>query len=67
MLDKYNPLVKTFRKARDLLQQYNGIDVNVCIIGAQKGDPIQYEMPTADELALLIVGDYSTETVNVIL
>ena len=67
MLDKYNPLVETFRKARDLLQQYNGIDVNVRIIGAHKGDPIQYEMPTADELALLIVGDYSTETVNVIL
>jgi len=61
MLDKYNPLVKKFRKARDLLEQYNGIDVTVRIIGAGKDDPIQYEMPSADELAMLIVGDYSIE------
>ncbi|CAO2038896.1 unnamed protein product [Urochloa humidicola] len=61
MLDQYNPLVKKFRFARDLLKEYNGIDVSIRIIGADKNDPVQFEMPNSDELALLIVGDISLE------
>jgi len=61
MLDQYNPLVKKFRQARDLLEQYKGIDISVRIVGAKKGDPIQYEMPHTEELAMLIVGDLSLE------
>ncbi|RCV06619.1 hypothetical protein SETIT_1G177200v2 [Setaria italica] len=44
----------------------NNTDLDIGIIKELKEmldtyDPVQYEMPTANELALLIVGDYSTE------
>jgi len=61
MLDQYNPLVKIFRHARDLLEEHKGIDISIRILGAEKGDPIQYEMPNSKELAMLIVGDITTE------
>jgi hypothetical protein len=61
MLDKCNPLVKKFRHARDLLEENNGIDISIHIIGAQKGDPTQYEMPNTEDLAMLIVGDLNLE------
>lgn len=40
MLDHHNPLVKTFRRARDLLEEHKGIDISIRIIGANKGDQI---------------------------
>jgi hypothetical protein len=61
MLDQYNPLVKIFRHARDLLEEHKGIDISIRIIGAYKGDTIQYEMPHTEELAMLIVGDLNVE------
>ncbi|KAJ1272975.1 hypothetical protein BS78_06G244600 [Paspalum vaginatum] len=61
MLDQTNPLVKVFRHAHDLLEEHNGIDVSIRIIGAKKGDRVQYEMPHGEELAILIVGDMSLE------
>jgi hypothetical protein len=61
MLDSNNPLVKTFRQARDLLEKHNGVDISICIIGANKGDQIQYEMPHSEELAILILSDTSLE------
>ncbi|RCV17669.1 hypothetical protein SETIT_3G238100v2 [Setaria italica] len=61
MLDNCNPLVKVFRHARDLLEQHRGIYVSIHILGADKGGPIQYEMPHTEELAMLIVGDLSLE------
>jgi hypothetical protein len=67
MLDKCNPLVKKFRHARDLLEENNGIDISIRIIGAQKGDPTQYEMPNTEDLAMLIVGDLNLEKTREIL
>ena len=61
MLDKCNPLVKIFRHARDLLEEHNGIDISIRILGAEKGDPIQYELPHTEALAMLIVGDLNLE------
>ena len=61
MLDESNPLVKIFHHARDLLDQHQGIDISIRIIGANKGDQIQYEMPHPDELAILIVGNMLLE------
>ena len=61
MLDNNNPLVKIFRHARDLLEKHNGVDISIKIIGTNKGDKIQYEMPHSEELAMLIVGDVSLE------
>lgn len=61
MLDNNNPLVKIFRHARDLLEEHNGIDISIRIIGANKGDKVQYEMPHCEDLAMLIVGDLNLE------
>src|SRR5438132_12425687 len=59
MLDESNPLVKIFHHARDFLDLNKGIDISIRIIGACKGDQMQYEMPHPDELAILLVGDIS--------
>jgi len=61
MLDQHNPLVKIFRHARDLFEEHKGIDISIRILGANKGDPIQYEMPYSEDLAMLIVGDITAE------
>jgi len=61
MLDEYNPLVKIFRQAHDFLEEHKGIDISIRIVGADKADRIQYEMPHQEELAMLIVGDLSLE------
>lgn len=61
MLDQHNPLVKTFRHARDLLEEHKSIDVSIRIIGANKGDPIQYEMPHTEDLAMLVAGELNLE------
>lgn len=61
MFDEYNPLVKTFRYARDLFEEHKGVDFSIRIIGADKGDPIQYEMPHTEDLAILIVGELNLE------
>lgn len=43
------------------MKQHNGVDVSIRIIGASKGDPIQYEMPSTDDLAVLIIGDLTID------
>ena len=61
MLDEYNPLVKQFRMARDLLARHGDQRVAVRIVGATKDDPVQFDVQVADELAALVVGDFSLE------
>jgi len=43
------------------LQQHKGIDISIRILGADKGDAVQYEMPHPEDLAMLIVGDLTLE------
>ena len=62
MLDEHNPLVKKFRMARDRLKEYPDENLAIRIIGARDGDPVQYNLPTCDELALLVVADFSLDT-----
>jgi hypothetical protein len=31
-------------------------------VGAREGDPVQYNLPTTDDLAMLVVGDSSLDT-----
>ena len=33
MLDQYNPIVKEFRHARDILREHEGVDVSIRIVG----------------------------------
>ena len=61
MLDEHNPFAKKFRAARDRLQGYENEEFVIRIVGASEGDPVQYNLPTTDELAMLVVGDFSLE------
>jgi hypothetical protein len=62
MLDEHNPFTKKFRTARDILSDYEDGDFIIRIVGAREGDPVQYNLPTTDELAMLVCGDLSLDT-----
>jgi hypothetical protein len=61
MLDDYNPLAKQFRIARDRLQEARDQEFVIRIVAPRDGDPPQYSLPTVDQLAMLVVGDFSPE------
>jgi hypothetical protein len=59
MLDEHNPLVQQFRMARDLLAQHGNQRIGIRIVGAEREDPLQFNLPTSNEIVGLIVGDFS--------
>ena len=61
MLDEHNPLAKKFRAARDRLKDHESEEFIIRILGAAEGDPVQYNLPSTDELAMLVVGDFSLD------
>jgi len=61
MLDQYNPIVKEFRHARDILREHEGVDVSIRIVGTDGQELTEREMPNINELAILIVGELSLE------
>jgi hypothetical protein len=62
MLDSHNPFAKKFRIARERLEDHPKEEFIIRLIGARDGDPIQYNLPMTDGLAMIIVGDFSLET-----
>jgi hypothetical protein len=62
MLDTHNPFAKKFRIAKERLTEHADEEFIIRIIGAKEGDPVQYDMPTTDDLAMLVIGDFSLET-----
>ncbi|XP_022722231.1 uncharacterized protein LOC111279552 [Durio zibethinus] len=59
MLDEHNPLVKVFRMARDRFKETDFHLVKIRLLGKRKGDSTQYNLPSASEVAAIIVGDRS--------
>ncbi|XP_072058078.1 uncharacterized protein [Arachis hypogaea] len=57
MLDKYNSLAKNFCYARDRYQQKNCINIKLKLISKRTTDSRTYNLPSASEVAALIVGD----------
>ncbi|KAK9062252.1 hypothetical protein SSX86_019438 [Deinandra increscens subsp. villosa] len=57
MLDKENPLVKSYRMVRDSLSKNPDSNLNLRLISSRKNDGRTYNLPTASEVAVLIVGD----------
>ncbi|GJZ48942.1 uncharacterized protein Tco_0603132 [Tanacetum coccineum] len=57
VLDLLNPLVKSFRVARDRYNDNQQIEFKLKLIGKRDKDGRQYNMPTMSEVAGLIVGD----------
>jgi hypothetical protein len=57
MLDSDNVLVKSFRRVRDCVAGDPHIDVRLRLVGKRDMDGRTYNLPTASEVAALIVGD----------
>ena len=57
MLDRDNILAKTFRMARDRFKEGDYHEVKLKIINKRQRDGRQYNMPSASEVAALIVND----------
>ncbi|KAK9075631.1 hypothetical protein SSX86_003957 [Deinandra increscens subsp. villosa] len=57
MLDTQNELVKCYRMARDCFHQNPNIELKLRLNGTRKKDGRTYNLPTASEVAALIVGD----------
>lgn len=57
MFDEINDLVKKYRSVRDKFEDGSLPSFNTTILGRQPTDSRQYELPTSDEIAGLIVGD----------
>ena len=62
MLDEHNPLVQQFRMARDRLSEEDTEEFVIRIVGPHDGDPPQYSLPATEELAMLVVGDFTLDT-----
>jgi len=61
MLDTHNSFAQQFRMARDKLADNDAEDFVIRIVGPKDGDPPQYSLPTTDQLAMLVVGDFSLD------
>ena len=61
MLDTHNSFAQQFRMARDKLTDNDAEDFVIRIVGPKDGDPPQYSLPTTDQLAMLVVGDFSLD------
>ena len=66
MLDDHNELVKSFRMARDRYRESDLENVRLRLIGTRSNDGRQYNLPTASEIAALIVGEQTEKMLNVI-
>jgi hypothetical protein len=62
MLDKHNPFAKKFRLAKERLSEHTNEEFIIRIFGAREGDPVQYNMPTTDDLAMLVIVNFSLDT-----
>jgi hypothetical protein len=55
-----NPYVEMFKMARDMMATEGApTDLKLCFIASQTKDARRYNVPTADEVAALMVGDCS--------
>lgn len=64
LLDEINPLVKQFRLARDLFSNNVNERFKIKLLGKRAKDGRNYNLPEADEVAALIVGDLGVASDN---
>ncbi|XP_057427107.1 uncharacterized protein LOC130720473 [Lotus japonicus] len=60
MIDKCNVLAKSFRMARDFIGQNSSSKISLRLFRHRSKDPRVYNLPTVDEVAALIVGDFDS-------
>ncbi|CAI0550433.1 unnamed protein product [Linum tenue] len=61
MLDETNELVRSFRRVRQCLQDPANENLRLRIVGSRIQNARQYELPTGEEVAGLIPGDFHPE------
>ncbi|XP_057456530.1 uncharacterized protein LOC130747576 [Lotus japonicus] len=64
MIDESNVLAKSFRKVRDYINYTQGSAFALRLFRKRGKDPRTYNLPTSDEIAALIVGDFDTVEVG---
>ncbi|KAF7800995.1 putative PIF1 DNA helicase/replication protein A1-like protein [Senna tora] len=64
MLDSINPLVKVFRSVKDHPSLSSRDSLRLKLIKKRTTDARIYNLPTADEIVALIVGDFDPENVE---
>ncbi|XP_057734424.1 uncharacterized protein LOC130949818 [Arachis stenosperma] len=57
MLDEHNALAQSFRYARDRFTESHSLDMKLKLIRRREKDGRRYNLPTASEVAALVVGD----------
>ncbi|XP_057740312.1 uncharacterized protein LOC130957472 [Arachis stenosperma] len=62
MLDTHNVLTKSFRLMRDVLTNNPQTNVRLKLIGKRGRDGRTYNLPSVDEVAGLVVGDFDPHT-----
>jgi len=62
MLDEYNVHAKTFRMARDRLQDAQVDNIKLKLIANREKDGRTYNVPTVPEVAALIIGDFDANS-----
>ncbi|XP_057455304.1 uncharacterized protein LOC130746629 isoform X2 [Lotus japonicus] len=60
MIDEHNMLAKSFRKVRDHIMSNESSTFALRLFRKRGKDPITYNLPTCDEIAALIVGDFDS-------
>ncbi|XP_057432625.1 uncharacterized protein LOC130725408 [Lotus japonicus] len=58
MIDENNILAKTFRKVRDYVMSNESTPIALRLFRKRGKDPRTYNLPTCDEIAALIIGDF---------
>ncbi|PIA61360.1 hypothetical protein AQUCO_00300717v1, partial [Aquilegia coerulea] len=57
MFDENNALVKVFRSARDRYAESPAVDMRIRLIGTRNRDAREYNLPSSNEVAALIIGN----------
>ncbi|KAL7085980.1 hypothetical protein ACP275_14G310800 [Erythranthe tilingii] len=60
MLDQYNPYAQAYRMVRDKIESSAFHEVKLRLLGKRGHDARRYNLPSASEVAALIVGDFDS-------
>ncbi|MCH79378.1 ATP-dependent DNA helicase PIF1, partial [Trifolium medium] len=64
MIHSFNPLAKAYRKVRDSFQSGSGCQLSLRLYRNRDKDSRMHNIPTADEVAGLIVGDFEDSDIG---
>ncbi|GAU47400.1 hypothetical protein TSUD_372890 [Trifolium subterraneum] len=64
MIDATNPLAKSFRKVRDAFEECNQVNLSLRLYRKRQNDSRMHNIPTVDEVAGLIVGDFDDSDIG---